>query len=247
MARYLSVNDIINRAALECGLRPSAAPVSDVDENFQQMVALLDSAGQEMSELNAWPSLIRKLTLVAPDAVDGMFDLPPDFNYMIDQTGWDRKNRVALGGPLSPQDWTYLQGRDLVSQSIYVVFRQAQGKLEVFPQPPPEGMEITFEYISRNWLQEVGQDDIEQFRDTIGDGSNLCLLPGLMMIKMLKMKWLSAKGFDATAASLEFDTIFQGQIGKAEGAPILSAGQNGRTFPYLSPLFNTGDSGYGGG
>jgi len=33
----------------------------------------------------------------------GTYDLPADFNYMIDQTGWDRTNRVSIGGPLSPK------------------------------------------------------------------------------------------------------------------------------------------------
>lgn len=247
MARYLTVNDIINRAALEIGLQDSSSPVSDVDDTFKQMVALLDSAGQEMCELNAWPVLVKNYRIFTGEDDTGIYDLPNDFNYMIDQTGWDRTNRVALGGPLSAQDWTYLVGRDLVSSTIYVSFRQVEGKLYVFPQPPPEGMEITFEYISRDWLQEVGEElgQEAQTRDTIGDGSNVCLLPGLMMIKFLKLKWLQAKGMDASNAALEFDTLFQGQIGKSEGASILSAGQNGRNFPYLNPLFNVGDSGYG--
>lgn len=248
MARYLTVNDIINRASLEVGLKESASPVTDQDELFGQMVALLDSAGQEMCELNDWPVLYRQYRIVTQDGDSGEYDLPSDFNYMIDQTGWDRTNRVAMGGPLSPQDWTYLAGRDLVSQSIFASFRQAQGKLMLYPQPPPEGIEITFEYVSRDWLQEVAGvlDQPPTTTDTISDGSNLCLLPGLMMIKFLKLKWLQAKGFDYSAAAMEFDTVFQGQIGKSEGAPILSAGQNGRNFPYLNPLFNVGDTGFGG-
>ena len=60
MSRYLLVNDIINRAALECGLLPSGDPVSDTNDSFVQMVGLLNSSGQELCELNDWPVLIKR-------------------------------------------------------------------------------------------------------------------------------------------------------------------------------------------
>ena len=245
MARYLTVNDIINRAALECGLLPSGSPVTDNEETFIQMTGLLNSAGQELCELSDWPVLVQTYSITTAAGDTGEYDLPDDFNYMIDQTGWDRTNRVALGGPLSPQDWTYLKGRDLVSQTIYASFRQMDGKLFLFPQPPPEGLEISFEYVSRNWLQEANSTTPN--RDIIGDGSDTCLLPGLMTIKFLKSKFLQAKGFDASGAMLEFDTLFQGQVGKTTGAPVLSAGRNSRAYPYLSGWYNVGDTNFGGG
>ena len=62
MARYLPVNDIINRAAVEAGLLPSNDPVTDTDETYIQMVGLLNSCGQELCELNDWPTLTISLT-----------------------------------------------------------------------------------------------------------------------------------------------------------------------------------------
>ena len=244
MARYLPVNDIINRAAVEAGLLPSSDPTSDTDETFIQMVQLLNGAGQEMCELNGWQELTKPYEIITADTDSGTYDLPDDFNYMIDQTGWDRTNRVAIGGPLSAQDWTYLAGRDLVSQTIYASFRQVDGKLDLYPQPPPDGLRLTFEYISRNWLQEQGAS--EPNRDTVGTGSDICILDPLLMIKFLKLKFLQAKGLDSQAAAMEFDTLLASRIGKSTGAPILSASRGSRAFPYLSPYGNTGDTGFGG-
>lgn len=244
MARYLSVDDIINRAAVEAGLLPSSSPVTDTDEAFIQLVGLLNSAGQELCELHPWQSLVKEYSITTTGNDDGTYNLPDDFNYMIDQTGWDRTNRVAIGGPLSAQDWTYLVGRDLVSQSIYASFRQVDGKLDLYPQPPPDGLQLTFEYIGRNWLTEAGQSSPN--RDTIGAGNDVCVLDPLLTIKFLKLKWLSAKGFDIQGAALEFDTLFGSRTGKSEGAPILSASRGSRAFPYLSPYGNTGDTGFGG-
>jgi hypothetical protein len=246
MSRYLPVDTIINRAALEVGLLPSPTPTNDQDEAFIQLVGLLTGAGQELCELHSWQVLVKRYeinTNPANDGTSGSYDLPDDFNYMIDQTGWDRKNRVAIGGPLSAQDWTYLAGRDLVSQTIYASFRQVDGKIDIYPQPAPEDMLITFEYISRNWLMEQGQTIPN--RDDIGAGSDLCVLDPQLTIKFLKLKFLQAKGFDTSAAGLEFDTMLNSRIGKSEGAPVLSASNSTRGFPYLTPYGNTGDTGYG--
>ena len=244
MARYLSINDIINRAAVECGLLPASDPVSNADETFIQMVGLLNSSGQELCELNDWQVLVKDYSITTTSTDTGTYDLPDDFNYMIDQTGWDRKNRVAIGGPLSAQDWTYLAGRDLVSQTIYASFRIVDGKVDLYPQPPPDDMLITFEYISRNWIREQGASEAN--RDTIGSGTDICILDPLLSIKFLKLKFLQAKGLDSQSAALEFDTLLTSRIGKSTGAPILSASRGSRAFPYLTPYGNTGDSGYGG-
>ncbi len=245
MARYSNANEILNRTALEVGLVPIADPVASADESFIQLTGLLTSAGQEMVELHPWQILRGVYEFTTLDTDSGTYDLPEDFSYMIDQTGWDQTNRVAIGGPLSAQDWSYLIGRDLVSQSIYASFRLVDGLFDLFPQPPPANLKIRFEYISRNWVRETGQS--EPNRDDIGSGTDLVMYEPILIIKFLKVKFLSAKGFDTTAAALDFETLFLSRTGKDEGSPILSASSSQRGFPYLSPIYNVGDSGFGGG
>lgn len=241
MARLKTVNQIINQAAIEVGLLPVTDPVASTEETFVQMEGLLNGAGLELINLHDWQNLIKTFAFTTLAGDTGTYDLPEDFDHMIDQTGWDRSNTVALGGPLSAQDWTYLLGRDLVNKTIYASFRQAEGKLQLFPQPPSVGLNISFEYMSCNWLEEVGGDFVEE----ITDGSNICQLPAQLVTKFLKLKWLSAKGFDTTNAALEFDTLLDSRTGKDTGAAILSAGQNGRQFPYITPYGNVGDTGFG--
>jgi hypothetical protein len=162
---------------------------------------------------------------------------------MIDQTGWDQTNRVAMGGPLSSQDWSYLEGRDLVSQSIYASFRLDSNKMELYPQPPPVGLDIRFEYMSRNWVAEATNTDNRH--DLVQTGSNLILYEPILIVKFLKVKMLEAKGLDASSARLEFENMFDARTGQDEGASILSASMNQRGFPYLHPFYSTGDTGYG--
>jgi len=250
MPRFSTANDIINRAALEVGLLPISDAVASTDETFIQLQGLLDSAGQELVDLHEWQAIrgVFELTTAAGDS--GTYDLPEDFSYMIDQTGWDHTNRVAMGGPLSAQGWSYLAGRDLVSQSIYASFRLVDNKFDLFPQPPPDNLKIRFEYISRNWVQEQGHvpaaGEAQGSRDIIGTGSDVILYEPILIIKMLKAKFLEAKGFDASSARLEFENMFNSRTGKDEGAPILSASRSGAAYPFLDSYYNTGDTGYGG-
>jgi len=215
--------------------------MSSADESFIQLRGLLNSAGQELVELHPWGSLNREFTLTTQEGDSGTYDLPEDFSYMIDQTGWDRSNRVAIGGPLSAQDWSYLIGRDLISQTIYASFRLVDNKFDLFPQPPPVGLEIRFEYISRNWVSEQNETTRKDLATVTSD---IVLYEALMIIKFLKVKFLDAKGFDSSSARHEFEVLFNSRTGKDTGAVILSAGSNSRGFPYLSTN-NVGRSGYG--
>ena len=257
MARFSTANDIINRVAVEVGLNADTDPVASTDETYIQMLALLDSLGQELVNLHNWQGLKSfidattnatsfdtQLGSGVTIGTGGIYDLPDDFDHMIDQTGWDRTNRVSLGGPLSSQDWSYLAGRDLVSQSIYASFRLVDNKLALYPQPAPDGLRITFEYMSRFWVREQGQS--VNNRETVGSGSDLVMYDPLLTIKFLKLKFLQAKGLPAGDAAMEFETMLESRIGKSEGAPVLNASHRSRGYPYLSPYYNTGDSGFGG-
>ncbi|GAF97017.1 unnamed protein product, partial [marine sediment metagenome] len=214
------------------------------DETFIQLQELLDAAGQELVELHPWQILTQTHQILTTEADSGVYPLPDDYSYMIDQTGWEHKNRVALGGPLSPQDWTYLAGRDLVSQSIYASFREVDGQFAIYPQDPvPDGLDINFEYISRNWVQQ--NTDPVTYSDVVASGGDLVLYEPIMIVKFLKCKFLEAKGFDSSSARLEFENMFNSRSGKDTGAAILSASRSGRRFPYLDAFNNTPDTGYG--
>ena len=243
MARFTSANDVINRTLVEIGLAKTNDPVASNEEAAVQARALLDSAGQELVRLNQWQMLEQNFSFTTQAGDTGIYDLPDDFSYMIDQTGWDQTNRVAIGGPLSSQDWAYLVGRDLVSQSIYASFKLQSNKLELFPQPPPEGLKVSFDYMSRNWL--ASQTNTDNRFDTIQTGSDIVLFEPILIVKFLKVKMLEAKGFDASSARLEFETMMDAVTGQDVGASILSASRTGRSFPYLNGYTSVGDTGYG--
>jgi hypothetical protein len=192
-----------------------------------------------------WNVLVREFQHVTVADEEGEIDLPADFGYMIPQTGWERSENVPLIGPLSAQDWTYLLGRDLVGSTIYASFRFDQDKLFIFPNSPmPEGLDINFEYISRNLIKIEGTDPVEYTDEATASG-DILVHPPRLITRMLKMKFLQAKGFDAVAATREFEKALASWLGKDNSAPILNAARFRTWYPYLDPYRNLPDQNYG--
>lgn len=241
MARQLKAGEIINRTAVEVGLRQVPDPFSSQDEAFSQMVGLLNVAGQELVELSDWPELLRPYQQLTESGDTGLYDLPDDYDHFINQTGWDRTNDVPVIGPLSPQDWAYLLGRDFEANSIYVAYRIFGSQMEVYPQPPPVGVSINFEYISRNWAKDSAGD----LRDNCTEAADTVLLDPLLMQKFLKVKFLNAKNLPSQAAMIEFENVLGNRQGTSAGSQILKAGGGSGKFPYLNGFFNTPDTNYG--
>jgi len=234
MARYETAGDIINDAAVECGLTSVADPYSSADPAFIQLCRLMTTAGQEMLALHQWQKMVKSYTITATVPPDtGNYDLPEDFAYMIDQTGWtptNGGNGLPLGGPLSEQDWTYLVNTNLAASQIYVSFKIAEGLIQLLPQPPANGTIVNFEYISRWWVAEPATTIPAKDRCEASD--DVVLFEPVLIKKFLKLRFLEAKGFDTTAAAGQFLTMFQAWTGKDVSSPVLNMARS-RFFPYL--------------
>jgi hypothetical protein len=238
-----TVNDIMNRVAAEVGIEPVSDPFNSGQQAFTQMRYLMQTAGEELLVAHPWELLTEAHQITTVDTDSGDYDLPDDFYYMINQTGWERTSNIPLFGPLSPQDWTYLLGRDLVDGTIYASFRLKEGKFSIFPQPPPNGLDINFEYIGKNWVQDGQQANV--YTDIIKSGVDIPQFDKTLISRHLKMKYLEAKGFDTTKAQDDFNQSFNFLTGFDKGAEILSAGRGGRGFPYLDARYNTPDTKFG--
>jgi len=245
VSRYIPAADIINRAAVECGLEPSADVFADTNPSFVQLRNLITTCGQDLTESYPWEILRREhniVTAVPPD--DGVYDLPDDFGYMIPQTGWERAENVPLGGPLSPQQWSYLLGRDLVSFTIYASFRIMENKFNIFPQPPPDGLDIFFEYISREWVASASGGGTPD-GDTVTRNDDIVLFKPVMIVQYLRFKFLDAKGFSSASAGAAFAKAWEAATEGNKSAPVLNAGRRAAGIHYLD-FRNIPNTNYGG-
>jgi len=232
VTRYITAEDVINRAAVQCGLTSSSDVFASTDTNFIQLRSLLTQCGQELLESHEWEYLRREHSIVTSSADDGSYALPSDFAYMINQTGWDRTNDLPVSGPLSAQQWQYLKGRGFSNSTIYVSFRIMQNEFHVYPDDPvPDALSIYFEYISRNWV--IPASDPSSYEDKVQANGDTILFTPVMIVQYLKFKFLEAKGFDSASALAAFKTSYMKETGLNQGAPILNAGAINNRFPLL--------------
>lgn len=238
-----TATDTLNRVAAEIGLDPVQDPWNTTDKTFRQMTYLLNIAGEELCQLYPWEFLTKEHNIQTQSTDSGDYDLPDDFLYMVNQTGWERAENVPLYGPLTPQDWQYLLGRDLVSHTIYASFRLNEGKFRIFPQPPPDNLDIHFEYVARNWVLDSSTG--ESMTDRVDTGSDIPLFDRTLLSRMLKVKILEAKGMDTTKAQGDLNQAWQMITAHDKGADILSAARGTRGYPYLDSFRSVPDTGYG--
>ena len=239
----ITAAEILNRVAAEVGIAPVQAPYASQDPFFVQLQYLLNTAGEELMQAYPWELLVRTHSITTQVGDSGEYDMPSNFGYILNQTEWDNTNNVPMGGPLSAQDWTYLKGRNLASNTLYASFRIAQGKFNVFPDAPTIARDLSFEFISTDWVYDPSTNPVS-YKKGVDQASDTPLFDKTLITRALKVKYLEAGGFDTTKAQADYNQIFAFLTGTEKGAPILNAGRGNAGIPYLSG-YNTPDTGFG--
>ena len=247
---YQTAAETINDAAVELGITPVSDPYSSVDSSIIQLKYLLNTVGKRLVYHYPWERLVREHTFVTDTRNPQEYQLPTDFKYMLDQTGWMRDQNVPLGGPLSAQDWQYLKGRDLVSSTIYASFRLNTGVMKLWPSESlaSDAQTIAFEYMSENWACPAGSTNLDTCKTVAEASDDVVLVPDPIPMLYLKARFLGAKGFDTTKADGEFSDAFLSLTGMNKSAPILSIGgmrRGDQGMPYLNTWRNAPDTKYG--
>jgi hypothetical protein len=231
--QYWSALQVINQVAGEAGLPKVATLFATDDVNSvqnNQMLSALNSAGNELLLYYPWEQFHKELIVQLVAGQSG-YPLPDDWSYFIDQTQWDRTNHWPLSGPKSPQEWAWYKG-GLVASFPRVRYRVMNNKLEFYPTPASNSsFTMSMEYVSSNWV--MGANSLDQLPNqemVISDGDQCWYHPWLL-VKYTKLKWLQLKGFDQSAASADFQRMYDSLKGKDVGASVLSL------VPVRGPLF----------
>ena len=236
MAHYWTTQQIVNQTALELGLTPVSTIVVQSEVQTLQLLALLNSAGNELILYYPWEQFRKEWTL-ATEIGREAYDLPTDWNYALDQTQWDRTNHWPLLGPKTAQEWAWLKG-GLLATAPRMRYRIYDNKFHIWPVPAPHSSPSTstfaLEYVTLNWVQSL--DDTQQpvlAAYTTKDADVIMFDPWLM-VKLIKMKFYELKGFETTHVQSDFMRVFNALTGKDTGAPILSLASRPMS-QYLGP------------
>lgn len=236
---------IVQNVAAMVAFPVPSDPAGDPDPAVQQMVQAANMAGIELLGMYDWQELIKRheLEIVAAenDQKERAFDLPEDLYDWIDQTNWNATNQFPSLGPVSPQMWQQLLIRTtLPTLSFYWQVRD--NKIYVLA-PPNSPQTMSVFYLSQGWVRD--QDDPDLYKNRITKNGDIALLDATLITLYTRVKWLEMKGLDSAAAMRDFQIQFENRKSSEKGAPVLSMARDFR-FPYIQPLVNTPDTGYGG-
>lgn len=236
---YETAGTILNRVAVQVGLSAVADPMGSSDPAFVQMVELLTSAGQDILSRAKWGHLSKEATFTTAGSQTSQA-LPDDFSDMVDGTLWDRTAMMPGVGPIGAVETHAIKAQQ--PASVFTILYRQQGPTLTFPVAPADGLTIAYEYLSSYWVMSSGSTEGDKSAPTVM--SDVILFDPLLVVRAVKALWLSAKGFDSSAAVVEYEQTLRRAKAANAGARTLSLGGRRRTSGFLG-LENIPDTGYG--
>ena len=193
---------------------------------------LLEAANEEGRELRQFPWQVLKGTAtfntIAAQIQGNIETIAPGFNYIVNNTIWNRTLRRPVYGPNSPQAWAEKQAMRI--NGPFNSFRIMGGNIVFYPTPAA-GQECVFEYMRKDFVSSVSGASHDFFQaddDTI-------LFDEELFIKGVIWRWRLMRGFDATA---EFDkySVYRLSLEERDGGKA-SLDMSGGTRDILPGIF----------
>lgn len=215
---YETVADIVTDAAQLLGLQTGAIsnPFASTDQNIQQLLALLKSAGRALVAEHQWSQLEAEHTFSTVAGQDS-YAMPADFDRHVDQTQWNRDSQLQLAGPLGAQGWQALKTLNTAS-SVQFYFRTQGPTLLLHPEPS-DVQDLALEYVSRYWVKSAASSVRDKDKPTVA--TDVLFYDSRLLVARLRMDWLRAKQFDSTAATAEYLDMLAAAKNASRAAPVL--------------------------
>lgn len=240
-----SLSAIVQNVAQMVSYPVPSDPAGSSDPSIEQMVQAVNLSGLDLMALYDWQELTKtyQISIEADTSnqIQKAFDLPEDFYEWVDQTQWNSTNQWPAIGPISPQMWQQLIVRQVLP-TLSFYWQVRDNKLYIMA-PPTSAQTLTFFYQSQAWVRD--QDNPDLYKNRATKNGDIILLDSFLVTLYTRAKWLEMKGLDSSAAMRDFHVNFENRRGQEKGAPVLTMAREYR-FPYIQPLSNTPDTGFGG-
>lgn len=165
------------------------------------------------------------------------YPLPADYLRLVSRTQWDRGNRWESLGPTTPQNWAWFKA-GFVATGPRIRWRLIRNGFEVYPFPA-DGVRLTWEYVSDGWVNRSTGGTARTF----AHDADTTIYADALFVCMLRMKYLVAKGLDASVAQFEYQRQLDLARSQDSAAPTLRLNAQGESV--LIGHDNIPDSGYG--
>ena len=214
----MSLLTIVQRVCERTGLPSPTAVFATADVQVTQLRALLEEEGNDLAARGSWQGLTfeASLTTIATEDQGAMTTIANNgFRSIMNDTIWDRTDRLPVLGPMSDQEWQAMKA--VVVTGPRYRFRIRGGHLLVNPTPP-SGHNWRFEYVSDNWI--LGIDGVT-YKQYFTLDTDTVLLPENLLILGLRWRWLKAKGFEYAEEFRSYEWQVKNALGRDGGKPRL--------------------------
>lgn len=188
------------------------------DTQVRQVMKLLEEEGVDLAKRTAWESLTFEAshTTTAAEDQGAMTTIASNgFNYIKNQTIWDRSRRLPVCGPLDAKQWQMLKA--LFVNGPYYRFRIRGGKLLVNPTPPASESWY-FEYVSKNWILAA---DGTTYKARFTADTDTMLLEEDLLLQGLRWRWKKEKGLEYAEDFNTYEMQVKDAIGRSGGKVTL--------------------------
>lgn len=135
--------------------------VTNNDDVAQQILQTVKISIVELSRNYQWQELQKEYTF---SSVVGQtnYNLPSDFDRMINDTFWNKTNYLNLIGPVTPERWRILKDTIVAGTTIQNYFRIRNN--QVLIHITPTAIEnYVFEYITKNIVKSAANIEQQTF------------------------------------------------------------------------------------
>lgn len=187
----MSLLTLIQGTFKSVGLSSPSTAVGSTDENIIRMIQIANEEGEELSERHPWQNLLREAThtTLAAESQGLMSAIAgADFNYIVDETFWNRtQNRPWT--PVDPRQWQQMKSSSVTGPNTS--FRLRGNYLLALPTPTA-GQTLAFEWATKNWCESSGGTGQSAFT---ADTDVARLSESLMKAGMV-WRWKKAQGLE---------------------------------------------------
>lgn len=220
----MSLLTVIQAVAVSLGLPVPQAVVASTDSQTLQLLQIANEEGKELSKTYPWQNITKESTFLTVGAESQGSILTvagTDFNYIINETIWNRSLRRPVFGPLNNQQWQQMKASNITGPWNQFRIRQ---NLIIFLPVPAVGQTCAFEWISKNW---VSDSTGATFFPAWHADSDIGMLDEDLMTLGIIWRWRQIKGYEYAEDFAKYERQKADAQARDGSKPRLSVGDGG--------------------
>ena len=225
----MTMLSIVQTAAVRLGLTSPSAVATSYDDQYLQLLALLNEEASELAARHDWQVLNREATFttVATEIQGTLATICPGLNRIINNTIYNRTMDYPIYGPVSPQAWQRQQA--MASSNPYSSYRIKGNNLCLYPIPTA-GESCYFEYNSKYYATDTTG---ATYKTSFTVDSDIALLNEDILTLGLIWRWKANKGLDFSVDYQKYEFRVINEIGRDGTSPVLDMNGSHEVIPYV--------------